>query len=72
MNDELQRIIAEVGGLHTAADLARRWGVSRQAIDHMIAHHPDFPSPVLHIGRSAVYAGNDCAQWRTAHPRGNR
>lgn len=63
MSDDLRRLIDKAGGLHTEADLARRWGVSRQRIREL-TEMDDFPQPVLVIGRSKLYAGYECDTWR--------
>lgn len=55
--------IEEVGGIHTIADLARRWGVSRAAA-HELSQNEDFPAPLLYIGKSPVYAGHEVDRWR--------
>ncbi len=63
MSKELRAYITQAGGLHTLAALAKRWGVSRQRAKEL-EQHPDFPTPVLVIGRSKLYAGHEADAWR--------
>lgn len=48
------RAIDKAGGLATAADLAREWGVTHQAIEKRIAAGR-FPVPVVTAGRQRLY-----------------
>lgn len=57
------RVIEEAGGLHTVADLAHRWGVTR-ARAHEITRQPGFPEPLIYVGKSALYLGDEADAWR--------
>lgn len=48
------RAIEKAGGLATAADLAREWGVTHQAVEKRIAAGR-FPEPVKTAGRVRLY-----------------
>ena len=60
----LLRAIREAGGLHTAAQLAERWGLTPQAVSAMARRNHDFPEPILIVGRVRLYAGNEAEDWR--------
>lgn len=63
MSDEIRSLIDAAGGLMTKADLAHRWGVSRQRVDELTAM-PDFPPPIVTQGRAAWYAWHEVNAWR--------
>lgn len=71
LNMDLRRAIEEAGGLHTVADIARRWGVSKARVNEL-AQRPDFPAPLFRMGRSAVYVGNEVDAWRAIERRPGR
>ena len=60
------RAIEDAGGLHTAADLAHRWGITR-ARAHELTQHSSFPEPLIYVGKSALYLGNEADEWRARH-----
>jgi hypothetical protein len=55
--------IDAVSGLHTVADLARRWGISKARADEL-AQHGDFPDPVIRVGKSDIYTGIQADEFR--------
>lgn len=63
MSDELRDLIARAGGLVHKAELAKRWGVSRQRINELVAM-PDFPQPVNPESRYKLYGWYECDAWR--------
>jgi hypothetical protein len=56
-------MIEAAGGLATSAELAKRWGVSRQRGREIVAH-PDFPAPVAEVSGRKVYAIAEADDWR--------
>lgn len=65
------RVIEEAGGLHTVADLAQRWGITR-ARAHELTRQASFPEPLLYMGKSAVYLGGEADEWRAQVRRPGR
>jgi predicted DNA-binding transcriptional regulator AlpA len=61
----LVKAIDDAGGLVMVADIGRRWGVSKARADE-VSKRDDFPKPLLRIGRSALYVGNEVDAWRAA------
>lgn len=60
---ELRKVIELAGGLANQSDLARRWGMSRQAV-HDMTQRPDFPAPATTIGDRPVWSVEECDRWR--------
>src|SRR4051812_27961443 len=50
-------------GLASPADLARRWGISRQR-GWQLAREPDFPPPIGHVNCQPVYLVAEADEWR--------
>jgi hypothetical protein len=70
VREQVVRVIEEAGGLHSVADLAKRWGVSR-ARAHELTLSADFPDPLVYVGKSALYLGNEADAYRaTVRPAG--
>ena len=67
----IEKAIAAGDGLHTVADIARRWGISKARADEL-AKRPDFPTPLFRMGRSAVYVGSEVDEWRAQERRPGR
>jgi hypothetical protein len=59
---ELRSLIEQVGGLHSRAGLAKRWGVSPSYVSEVTAR-PDFPSPIVIDGRE-YWQGHLADDWR--------
>lgn len=60
----LRRDITAAGGLYTRAGLAKRWGVSRQAVGEMIAQG-GFPVSIdIDGGRTQVWLATEADAWR--------
>jgi hypothetical protein len=73
MSDELRRLIQDAGGLVTQAEMAKRWNISRQRIQELVAM-PGFPKPVNPGDRYKLYAWFEVEAWRklerpTGRPR---
>jgi len=51
--------------LYSKADLARRWGVTRQVVNNWEKRHNDFPDPVMHVhdGSLPLYLLEDVVQY---------
>lgn len=47
----------------SAADLARRWGVSRQRVSRLI-REDGFPAPVAEVSGHPVWATREADEWR--------
>jgi hypothetical protein len=57
------KVIEDAGGLHSVADLAKRWGVTR-ARAHEMTGQRGFPEPLIYVGRSPLYLGEEVDVWR--------
>lgn len=58
--------------LATAADLARRWGISRASMTELKARHTQtFPTPIQYVsnGRQPLWDVAQADAWRTHHKR---
>jgi hypothetical protein len=60
---DIRRQLAAHGGLHSIADLARRWGVSKQRARELTMH-PDFPKPILTAGGDRLWLASEADQFR--------
>jgi hypothetical protein len=61
---EARRAIRRAGGLASASDLARRWGLSPTRVGQL-ADQDGFPEPVGHVaGGRPVWAVNEADAWR--------
>jgi predicted DNA-binding transcriptional regulator AlpA len=49
--------------LITKADMAKRWGVSRQVVHNWSKRHEDFPQPVDRIGMTPVFSIADVERY---------
>lgn len=58
----LRAAIEQVGGIASAADLARRWGISRGAVSEL-ARREDFPVPLPHTGAHRMWAVSEADAW---------
>jgi hypothetical protein len=58
----LRSAIEQVGGIASAADLARRWGISRGAVSEL-ARREDFPVPLPHTGAHRMWAIVEADAW---------
>ncbi len=58
----LRAAIEQVGGIASAADLARRWGISRGAMSEL-ARREDFPVPLPHTGAHRMWAVSEADAW---------
>lgn len=62
--DDLKHAIQEAGETATMAELARRWGVSRQAVKKMV-DRPGFPDPlVVTPGGTAIWLVDEADAYR--------
>jgi len=72
IKDELNQNLEAVGGLATAADLARRWGISRASMTELRARHAQtFPQPRQWVseGKQPLFAVSEADEWRKQHRR---
>jgi hypothetical protein len=60
---EVQDGIKRLGGLASQADLARRWGISRQRV-HQLTRETGFPSPAGEVNGQPVWFVAAADQWR--------
>jgi hypothetical protein len=58
--------IEEAGGLVSAADLARDWGVTKQRV-HVAVRSADFPAALTTVSGRPVWARCQTDQWRSRH-----
>ncbi len=63
--------IEKAGGLFNQAGLAKRWGVSKQAVAKHV-RKPDFPAPVAVEGDGEVWFGMEADAWRATTRRTNQ
>jgi hypothetical protein len=70
MTDALRRAIEDEGGLATAVDLARTWGVSESRARQIVALD-GFPAPVATVsdGRTRLWSVEDAQVFRDAMGR---
>ncbi len=62
----LRAAIEQVGGIASAADLARRWGISRGAVSELVRQE-DFPVPLPHTGAHRMWAVAEADAWWQRH-----
>jgi predicted DNA-binding transcriptional regulator AlpA len=67
----VMQAITDAGGVLTVADIARRWRISKARADEL-SKRPDFPKPLMRIGRSALYVGTEIDAWRATPRRPGR
>jgi len=60
---EAQDRINRLGGLASQADMARRWGISRQRV-HQLVGGLRFPAVVGYVNGQAVWFAGAADQWR--------
>lgn len=63
--------IDAVGGLHTVRDLAYRWGISKARADEL-AKHPQFPDPIIRVGKSDIFTGVQADEFRATSRKPGR
>lgn len=64
-----RKAIQNAGGLASAADLSRKWGVSKARITVLTAK-PSFPRPVADVGGRPVWLVKEAQQWRDTQLNG--
>jgi predicted DNA-binding transcriptional regulator AlpA len=52
-----------VDGVASQADLARRWGLSRQRV-HQLVREPAFPAPAGRVSGQPVWFAAEADEWR--------
>jgi predicted DNA-binding transcriptional regulator AlpA len=62
----LRAAIEQAGGIASAADLARRWGITRGAVSEL-ARREDFPVPLPHTGAHRMWAVSEADAWWSRH-----
>lgn len=60
--EDARRTVARMGGLASQADLARRWGLTRQRVHQMI-REPGFPAPGGQVNGQPVWFAAVADQW---------
>lgn len=68
-SDEVRAAVSDCGGLVSAADLGRRWKVSRSRIQEL-THMDDFPQPVDWPSGRPVWLWGEVNNWRQARNGG--
>jgi len=58
--------IEQAGGLHSASDLARRWGVSKPWVANL-TRRDGFPAPILTGGNWELWLGDEADAAFIAH-----
>lgn len=68
----VRELIEQAGGLVGAAQMAERWGITRQGVHIAIKRNPDFPEPLPGlVGNSDAWLWNEVdAWWRGRHDAG--
>jgi hypothetical protein len=61
--EDARRAVARMGGLASQADLARRWGTSRQRVNQL-TREPGFPAPGGEVNGQAVWFAAQADHWR--------
>lgn len=64
-----RRAIADVDGLATKAELARRWDVSEGRVRQLL-EADDFPEPAAVAGGTPLWANAEVDEWRDQRPSG--
>lgn len=49
--------------LLTTSEIARKAGVTRQAVTNWKSRHASFPKPVAQYGKTSVYDADEVAVW---------
>jgi hypothetical protein len=65
---DVRSAVIAVGGLCSIADLARRWGVSRQAAAQTV-RKPGFPEPILSEGNIELWPADEADDFRSRNQR---
>jgi hypothetical protein len=60
---DVRRGLARHGGLCTAADLATRWGVTRQRVAQL-SELEGFPEPIRTAGGTRLWLTSEADHWR--------
>ncbi len=63
LNDRAREALAATGGLASQADLARRWGMTRQRVFQM-TREPAFPPPATQINGHAIWLVDEAEHWK--------
>ncbi len=75
-HEHVRTMIGTCGGLVSAADLARRWGLSRQRVG-VLVRQTGFPAPATTVNGHPVWLADEANIWReyqeliAAHARMN-
>lgn len=56
-------IIQRAGGLVSASDLSRTWGISKTRVAVLVGRE-SFPEPVGSVGGRPVWLASEARQWR--------
>jgi predicted DNA-binding transcriptional regulator AlpA len=60
--EEARAAVTAVDGIASQADLARRWGYTRQRVHQMI-REPAFPKPAGYVNGQAVWFAAEADRW---------
>lgn len=64
--DAVRQAIKDAGGIGGQAQLAQRWGVSKQYVSQLAADET-FPAPIGRAGVSDAWLMGACDEWKRAH-----
>lgn len=53
----------EIEDLTSVSELARQFGVSRQAVDSWAKTNADFPAPLVRLGNWPIYSRRQVTEW---------
>lgn len=67
----LKASIERAGGLASANDLSKDWGLSRQRLS-VLTKQEGFPEPVASVNGNPVWLGNEAREWRDKQTNGKK
>ena len=63
---KLRTAILESKGIGNQADLAKRYGISKQRVWQLVHEYPDFPPAVAEVGGRPVWALGEVDEWQAS------
>jgi predicted DNA-binding transcriptional regulator AlpA len=70
VHQDARQALSEIGELASQADLARRWGLTRQRV-HQLVREPAFPSPVARVSGQSVWLAHEADYWLRLRGQGH-
>lgn len=58
-----RQILWELDDLTSVSELARQFGVTRQAVDSWAKTNADFPAPLVRLGSWPIYSRRQVTEW---------